>query len=380
MPSAKGCHGYCLGLFLSFFLLCFNSYSQEPLNIRIKQPSPFNFGVKDIFNVTISRSRSSGSQLVYLKGSVEKIGAGVVGKFKTSPMKIELSKRTILRKSQIDITRRQFFDKRFEKQFRSSPMLPSGEYILCVDLIAKKSGQKLGSHCLEFTGSNQSPPRLANPRNGQTLSTSLPLLSWLAPSPRPRGIDYSYQLKLVRVREHQTKQDAIVNNPPHYKGGNINQTSLPYPSAAPNLKEGETYAWQVAAFSDNYRIGRTQVWKFQVKKRQDSTQKETKEKKPQGDYFTLERNSTNNYYQVGKYLRFTIERNHKVEVLDFDFYNNEQQEITPDDLSLLSKYGENYYEINLGKYEAFKQGSKYALEITTMSKETYKLKFVYLGS
>lgn len=139
----------------------------------------------------------------------------------------------------------------------------NGLYNFCYRFIALESGKNLGTNCRDLPINKLARPNLIYPLNGQILNNSFPILSWRPPMPLPSG-NIQYHIKVVRMNRDQSPIDAINANYPLLDRYGIRSTSFPYPSAGMPLDEGEDYAWQVQAYSNQQPIGETEVWKFVI--------------------------------------------------------------------------------------------------------------------
>jgi hypothetical protein len=149
------------------------------------------------------------------------------------------------------------------KVLRSTGRFPYGNYIVCYRVVDFGNGTMLGEFCQEETVKPFSPPELVSPYNTEEITTTLPILAWKPPFP-PGTVPFEYVLRLAEVKEKQDAVEALETNAPLVNRRGIFSTSLPYPSDAPKLETGKTYAWQVSAKSGDFELGVTEVWVFQV--------------------------------------------------------------------------------------------------------------------
>jgi hypothetical protein len=349
------------------------SFGQK-VDIRMSPPSPFALKVNDLFNVELN-NKGRVQQSVYLQGTVEKIGKGQVLRAQTETFRLERGTK-ILSGYRLNTTKMTFRNGKVEKAVRATGNLPSGNYIICVKLKRLRQDQLISQYCLEQSVSNQTPPQLAYPTNGSKLNNPLPGFTWIPPAPQPTGNNYSYKVEVTEVHNNQKPRDAMLNNPIFFRKKVGKQTNLQYPPYAPDLERGKNYAWQVTAFSRDYRIGKTQVWTFEIK--EDETL-EIKKNQPKGDFLKLKPAIDGNSHMIDQFLRFTFQESYNTKILDFDFYNDKDEKVTPSDLNLVDKYGSNYYEVDLSKYSAFEEGKYYTLKIQDLNKKDFYLKFKYKG-
>ena len=148
---------------------------------------------------------------------------------------------------------------------RRTGRFPYGNYIICYRVLSANSSTVLAEFCQEELIRPFSPPELINPYNGESINTTLPILSWKPPFP-PGTTPIEYGLRLVEIKERQQIIEALEKNAPILNRLAINGTSLPYPGDAPKLEVGKSYAWQVSAKAGDFDLGVTEIWEFEVAK------------------------------------------------------------------------------------------------------------------
>ncbi|MFZ1683339.1 MAG: carboxypeptidase regulatory-like domain-containing protein [Candidatus Zixiibacteriota bacterium] len=144
--------------------------------------------------------------------------------------------------------------------------LPEGKYRVCLRLETESGTLLLDNQCAEFTIVYPDPPYLVYPADGESVTSSMPVLQW-TPVQVPVGYQVHYELLMSEVFEGQNPAQALAANYPQFKASNILNTSLQYPVDALSLQKGKTYAWQVQVLDDkgyppSANNGRSEIWTF----------------------------------------------------------------------------------------------------------------------
>jgi len=107
------------------------------------------------------------------------------------------------------------------------------------------------------------PIELNTPNDKDTIEEKRPLLTWIPPSPVYQGT--LYHLTLTEKTNKQTCIESLNNNVPILDKKSIQPNILNYPVEAPDLVEGKTYCWRVAAYTNDKEYTRSEEWDFVVK-------------------------------------------------------------------------------------------------------------------
>ncbi len=164
------------------------------------------------------------------------------------------------------------------KILRQTGALPYGEFIVCYFFRDEKNTTILGEYCFEKGVKPMLPPELLQPYDKEEINVTTPLLVWKAPFPTIASAQLHYALRLVEVKKNQSPSEAIERNAPIMERQVVDQTQLLYPTDAPFLKKGSTYAWKTTVRAGSYTVGTTDVWTFKV---------ETVEVKPKNDSYRM---------------------------------------------------------------------------------------------
>lgn len=260
------------------------------------------------------------------------------------------------------------------KILNQTQRLPEGEYEFCYELTTTidKSTQPGGYYesCFTHVVAPSSPLLLIDPIDGDELCNKRPTFTWQIPVPfRPEN---RYRLQLVKIEEGQQVIEAITNNVPVLQQMNLSSTVLLFPPNAPDLKEGNRYAWQVTVYTGETIITRSEIWTFKVActVEQEKADGET--------YRQLKTVDDGGYFVTGPTLRFSFENYYQAGDLQYSIKNisdpaNELRRL-PD---LKMQPGLNKFEIDLEKVRAIKKDQQYLLTVTSGDGRKYYVRFVY---
>lgn len=104
-------------------------------------------------------------------------------------------------------------------------------------------------------------PQLAYPEDKTTIVATNPVFIWLPP-PGSGGTLITYSLRIVKVLNGQTPQEALFQNPGLVNLVGLTNNFLSYPVDAPPLENTCQYAWQVAASSAGKSLGTADIHIF----------------------------------------------------------------------------------------------------------------------
>jgi hypothetical protein len=99
--------------------------------------------------------------------------------------------------------------------------------------------------------------------NGAFGRTDPPLFKWQAPTNVVPGQQFNYVLKIVKINQGQTAEQAMISNP-DWHDETTSPTTMPQWDLLLNVPfESMTdYAWQVVGYSGSQEIAKSAVWKF----------------------------------------------------------------------------------------------------------------------
>ncbi len=355
------------------FIVVFSFRASAQMNIMMKPVNPYRFQTEDVWNITVF---SPVAAQVNIQAIVSKQGLGPVYNTTCKPVTLKTGSnsfsRLLLSSERID-----FSVPEIRNWVDAHPGLPPGHYSVCytvtcvrVDCDGNGTIGADNQYCFNFVIEPPSPLLLNFPTNESVIADKTPVLSWIPPS--PVSGDVRYELRLVKVRESQSRQDAISRNIPILQREGIQGASLAYPADIDPLEEGETYAWEVYANLFGERIARSEVWEFTIGK--DSQEKKT----DPFNYIKIRQVNPASVVNVENTLRLDYrERVSKKADLKIEILTSEGR--VKGTLNYPIVYGENLMDISLTGM-GLKQDEEYRVRITNELGEHYEIKIRYTFS
>ena len=251
---------------------------------------------------------------------------------------------------------------------------PEGEYEYCyeVDISESKAPSlpPVFENCFTHQLQPRTPLLLINPINEDVFCNKRPQFIWQPPLPLPPSA--RYRLVLAPVKDRQDIVEAITFNPPLVNQSNIAGSSLFYPANAPELKEGQTYAWQVIVYVAKTILSRSEVWTFTCKCNEDRKDTLT------DSYRELKETTDGNFYFANGYLRFSFVNPYAAGDLNYTIVSMAAPGSPIKQLpNLKAAAGLNKYSIDLTENGAFKDGQEYLLRVNLPNNRRLILRFIY---
>jgi hypothetical protein len=255
-----------------------------------------------------------------------------------------------------------------------SGKFPEGDYEYCyaVDISESKDPQlpPIYENCFVQELRQRTPLLLINPIDGDEICNKRPQFIWQPPVPLP--LDARFRLVLAEVKEKQDIVEAVTYNPPVINQGNIVGNNLFYPANAPDLKQGQKYAWQVIVYSGLAILVRSEVWTFTYKCQEPSKDTTT------DSYRELKETSDGDFYIANKYLHFSLNNPYSPGNLAYTIASMVDPDKAIKGLPKLKlNTGLNKYDIDLTENKSFKNGQEYFLIVTIGSNRNLRLRFIY---
>jgi len=313
---------------------------------------------------------SGSSNDIWMKAEVRRQSQLV---YQASTEPLALSEGTqLIDQFKIQIRSRHFHESAWEDYVIATGRLPEGIYTGCVTVY--KGQSELKTLCLEIRSENYSPPMLVYPYHGQELTSTTPVLSWLAPVPNAvQGI--TYQLRLVEQFEGQTAQEALLRNPARVNQGDIVGTSIPYPPDALSLEIDHNYAWQVEAYVGSTKIGITQVWAFRVVELNEHQKGLIRNQ----DYIELKAEMNPNPVSAIKRLNIKVVEQGSLSKYSIQVYDQHGSELNARLGSLKNRSGDNYHKIDLSRVRGIRHDTMYVVVLTDEETgQRYRMNVQYL--
>jgi hypothetical protein len=211
----------------------------QTITFDIARPSPGQFGMADLWNITLHNSTTD-TQTVYfhVEGSDAKSGPLFVAnsqEFRIAPGSINLTAKDI-RLGDV------WCAKGFEAFRRAGPVLPEGGYTYDITLVPEMSQTSVFLQVVA-----PKPLDLVWPPPGAKVSDSLPVFVWTRPVlPRYAG-EYLYSVRVAEMRPRQSCSLATEDPLTIIEHCRSSATAWRYPATAAKLIPGRTYAWRVEA-------------------------------------------------------------------------------------------------------------------------------------
>lgn len=151
-------------------------------------------------------------------------------------------------------------------QIRATGRLPEGRYRACIATLDVQ-GNVLTEACASFVIDELRSPRLISPRNGDTVPTNLPLLTWNGGGMPRIDSREQFRLVIVEVPKGRSPEQSIVSGRPLYDEL-VSTQSLIYPPTALPLESGKSYAWRITLARDGKplpdRNANSETWRFTI--------------------------------------------------------------------------------------------------------------------
>ena len=244
-------------LTFALFLMTIFTNAQQVI-VKLYQPPPNEWNVADMWQLTLINN-SQDSYNVYLYGTVEEAGAGVIFEGTSATFKVPLGFSGPVNRGDLEPVDVGYVNDDYEDIVQKTGTLPAGTYTICVH-VRNFNGDDLGHDCKMQIIAHPSPPALISPVDEANVTEELPVFLWLPPMPGSEFISYS--IKIVELLDGQTPIEAMEANPVWFEETEIQSTSFQFPISARKFEQGITFAWQVTAIAanKNWVIGNSEVW------------------------------------------------------------------------------------------------------------------------
>lgn len=245
---------------------------------------------------------------------------------------------------------------------------PPGEYSFCFRFIPlDKQGEEF-ENCFDASIQPLLPISLVLPADQDTICQKRPVLSWQPPMPYHASMRFRL---LLTEKNKEDKLESILKNAPILVLDNISTTTINYPANYPELKEGHTYCWQVAAYQQGLIISTSEVWEFTVQC------EEKPPPVPSDSYRELKLLMNGNYYIANGYLKFSFLNNYYIKKLNYsilDITDGFRKIKRLPEVEL--KPGHNKIDIDLTDMK-LEEGKSYLLKVFPFNEPTVEIIFTY---
>lgn len=247
--------------------------------------------------------------------------------------------------------------------------IPPGEYTFCFHYTPlDKAIYDEYENCFEAEIQPLVPLTLLNPAHLDTICQKRPVLSWQPPMPFGPGM--RFRLLLTEKKGGAGVEDLLINRPLLLLD-NISSSSINYPSANPELKEGKTYYWQVLAQEKGIIISKSEIWEFTVQCN------EPVKPAPNDSYRELKLLVNGNYYITNRFLKFSFRNDYGMQKLRYSILDLEKDgeaiKYVPE---IKIQTGFNKIDIDLGEI-GLKPGGQYVLKVFPFNEPPVEVRFIY---
>lgn len=245
---------------------------------------------------------------------------------------------------------------------------PPGSYDICYAFIPDNKQLAPAENCFDVEILPMSPLQLSTPAHYDTLCQKRPFLAWQPPLPVQPGT--KFRLLLVE-KTHPESVESIYSNAPLILLDNISAHHLNFPSGYPDLVEGKTYAWQVAAHKDGVIISTSEVWEFTVQCVEEAPVV------PRESYRELKYLSNANFYIANRFLQFSFNNEYNSSKLRYAIYDLAQAGKMIKKLPEIKlKAGLNLVDMDLTQ-SGLTAGNIYMLRVFPFNEPVIEIKFTY---
>jgi hypothetical protein len=226
--------------------------AQNDIHIILRQPPPNQLSVGDVWKMTLENLTDS-TLNIYLVGSVDKdnnkVVDGTSATIQVPPGKTNYNYRNFETGSV------NWYDNTLKEFILRTGNVPAGNYSTCMQAYSSDNNIPLGTNtCISIPIIREatSSINIISPADGEeikTEETSGINFAWTG-----IGIKGTYTLRIVEMKDNQSKEAAMKENAAFFEKKNINTSSYNYQLNEKKFNEGKNYAWQVKNGNDNLII------------------------------------------------------------------------------------------------------------------------------
>ncbi len=226
------------------------------------------------------------------------------------------------------------------------------------------------------------PPFLLSPGNGDTIQMLYPVFNWSVVS-FPGGTTASrYEIRIVEVLRGQTPDAAIQANPEWFSNATVPVNMFAYTPAAPLLKKGSRYAWQVRVpYQYNQSRGEVQATGNTTIKSEVFSFVFNDPMSDEACVPTLFKKVDNRFYSFTQYLNFQLptEIAAQSKNITYTISDSKNNSLTTNKLIITDGQKKDQYRIDLGQVAQLRKktskGKFYILNAKAPAGKTYFLRF-----
>jgi hypothetical protein len=347
-------------------LLLFIGFASQAQLIIIQQVNPIETKYSDGWSATVQNMESHLAAIAELK--ISKHGKLIVH---------ALSKQFNLPKGETQLSFNSLKIDRLTVQpegaFSWNKYLNQGDYEICLKVRSIENTPEAES-CLPHEILPLSPPMLISPSSGSEIEDLLPMLTWSPPIPLNIYEHLQYDLTLVEMMPMQSSYEALARNRPFVQLKNYTDLVYQYSPTNATLIPGKEYAWQVSAYDGGKLIGKTEVWKFKVKK---ETPKVREELLPDYYYELSAPGAIKSSGGAKGCLGFTCAEEMLDTNMKYTITDAKGKKIDTKEARLVLSKQANYFILYMNDCKAIKKGRSYRLDIVANSSKKYFIDFIY---
>lgn len=252
--------------------------------------------------------------------------------------------------------------------FKNTNILTPGIYSFCVK-VSDDMGKVAVYSCSEIQILGFTLPVLQTPFNGEQIQTPLPLFTW-SPVMPATIYDLNYKIEIWPTG----KTDAIKGGVNVYES-NVKLTTMPYNEGLPQLQTGVNYSWIISAYSGDYYLGSSTVWKFSI-----GNTILAKEAEEEEDAFKIVGDHTLNAdYLAENILRISYDNNANDSLMSYIIYHHDSLSSPIEELpEIVLKNGKNLINLDLFNTNKFISNERYTMEIYDGNDKKYYFNFNYV--
>lgn len=243
-----------LSIFLTILVLAFIKI-QAQVVVILQQPPPNQLNISDLWKLTLNNTGSN-SFRVYLEGTVDEEKDGRILEGKSQVFDLPKGIKIITSKdvSAANIT---YKNNKYKEIILRTGNPPSGNYTICISVMTE-NGTQIGNDCKNQYINNLSPPVLISPSDGDSVNQKSLTFTWTPPTPISSQSNMDYSLKIVEILGNQSLSEAIDKNTSFFEQAGIHSTIFQYPVNGIELKDNQSYAWQISANINGSSVSRSQ--------------------------------------------------------------------------------------------------------------------------
>ncbi|MFT5668293.1 MAG: hypothetical protein ACI9DK_002494 [Vicingaceae bacterium] len=243
---------------LSLFLFLFGSaLTAQNFQLVLDPINPFQ--KQSLFNLSVINSSGYSGQ-INLKATLKNRRGKVLMTQEVNETITANGSKSI--RGQRENINTRFADSDFGQLYNSNSQLPPLNYVLCVEVIAVGELKTTSQECVDYQASDFLNLVTIYPPDEEIIYDPRPQFNWLDLN---LGANYSYQFKLVELKENQNKNVALRRNNPIVINEKIGSNQLQFPSDAILLKNNAKYAWQLAISYKGELLSRSEPTVFTYK-------------------------------------------------------------------------------------------------------------------